>query len=149
MRDTTGFDRVISLLKALSLFVKMDHLVFISPQYVPVKDPLDSKKLKLIFNHIEQNYQQRIHLEEVADLINMTPSAFCRFFKKRTQKTFSDYLIETRITKACKLLTQDDYTVSESCFESGYNSTSNFHRHFRRLTGLSPKEYKRKILSNY
>ena len=133
-------------MNTFSLMVEDDSALYLSTRQLPVRDPLDSKKMKVIVDFIQNNYNHQISLEDVAGQISMTSSAFCRFFKKKTQKTFSDYLIETRIARACKLLTQEDYTVSETCYESGYNSTSNFHRHFKRVTGLSPNEYKKRLL---
>ncbi|MBT3244774.1 MAG: helix-turn-helix transcriptional regulator [Bacteroidetes bacterium] len=144
--ESTGFEQVISLMNTFSLMVEDDSALYLSTRQLPVRDPLDSKKMKVIVDFIQNNYNHQISLEDVAGQISMTSSAFCRFFKKKTQKTFSDYLIETRIARACKLLTQEDYTVSETCYESGYNSTSNFHRHFKRVTGLSPNEYKKRLL---
>ena len=146
LRNAQGFDQVISLIKTLALLADDSSMHYISPNSIPIRDPLDGKRLEQVFSFIQENYQRQIALEDVADQINMTPSAFCRFFKRKTQKTFTNYLIETRIAKACRLLIQKDFTVSETCFESGYNSTSNFHRHFRRITGLSPNEYKRNVL---
>lgn len=147
IRDSSGFDQVLSMIKTLGLFAEQKTINYISPNSLPIKDPLDGKRMDQIFDFIQGNFQRPIALEDVAAQINMTPSAFCRFFKKKTQKTFTNFLIETRIAKACKLLIQNDFTVSETCFESGYNSTSNFHRHFRRITGLSPNEYKKKVLN--
>lgn len=142
---TEGFERILLLVKILNFLTKNNEVRMLSAMKYTVNDPLDSKKLNKVFNYIDKNYRNPISLEEVASQINMTPSAFCRFFKRRTKNTFSNYLIETRIATACKLLLQNDVTVSESCYESGYNSTSNFHRHFRRVTGFSPIEYKKRI----
>jgi len=140
-----GFERIIMLVKTLSFLTRNKEVRLLSALKFSVKDPLDSKKLSKVFAYINENYKSHISLEDVAAQINMTPSAFCRFFKRRTKNTFSNYLIETRIATACKLLLHKDVTVSESCYESGYNSTSNFHRHFRRVTGYSPVEYKKRI----
>jgi AraC-like DNA-binding protein len=145
MLDAEGFERIILLARILSFLTKSNEVRVLSAVKYSLNDPYDSKKLNKVFDFINQNYKRQISLEEVAAQINMTPSAFCRFFKRRTKNTFSNYLIETRIATACKLLLQKDVTVSESCYESGYNSTSNFHRHFRRVTGYSPIEYKKKI----
>lgn len=144
--NSQNFDQVIALIKTLQLLSNSQSLKHISPQSMMVKDPLDSRRLEEVFHFIQENYSKPITLEEVASKVSMTPSAFCRFFKKKTRKTFTNYLIETRIARACKLLIHSDFTVSEACFESGYNSTSNFHRHFRRITGQSPNEYKKQIL---
>ena len=143
--DAEGFEKIILLAKVLSFLTRNNEVRLLSAVKYSVSDPLDSNKLNKVFDFIDQNYRSPISLKDVASQINMTPSAFCRFFKRRTNNTFSNYLIETRIATACKLLLHNDVTVSESCFESGYNSTSNFHRHFRRVTGYSPVEYKKRI----
>ena len=72
----------------------------------------------------------------------MTPTSFCRYFKKRTQKTFSQYLIEVRISHACKFLTDQGQNVAEACYSSGYNNISNFHRHFVTIMGMTPNKYR-------
>ncbi|MCD6347803.1 MAG: helix-turn-helix domain-containing protein, partial [Bacteroidales bacterium] len=146
LRQAEGLDQVVILIKTLLLIAESRSIQYISPQSLPIKDPLDGKRLDQVFDFIQNNFTKSIALGDVASQINMSPSAFCRFFKKKTKRTFTNYLIETRISQACRLLIQEDFTVSETCFESGYNSTSNFHRHFRRITGLSPNEYKRKVL---
>ncbi len=141
-----GISQISDVLKVLSGLSLLDNLEFVSPQSVVIHDPLDGKKIDQVIKFIRQNHRKQIGLEDVAQQINMTPSAFCRFFKKKTNRTFTNYLIDIRVATACKLLTEGDFTVSETCYESGYNSTSNFHRHFRRVTGFSPNEYKRKLL---
>lgn len=87
-------------------------------------------------------FHESIKLKEVADIVNMTPTAFCRFFKMRTNKTFSGFLIDVRINQACKLLTDGNSNVMETYIACGYNNSSNFHRHFKRNTGYTPREFK-------
>ena len=142
----SAIDKISDLIKILEEVAHKQHFKYISHQSLSLKDPLDSNKIENILDFIRSNYKKRLTLEDIAAQINMSPSAFCRFFKKKTAQTITDYLINIRISAACKMLTQGDFTVSETCYESGYNSTSNFHRHFRRVTGCSPKEYKRRLL---
>ncbi len=141
-----GLEQISEVLKVLAQLSGLRSLEYISLRAVMIKDPLDGKKIDEVLEFIQTNHKKQIGLEAVAGKVSMTPSAFCRFFKKKTNKTFTNYLIDIRVATACKLLTEGDYTVSETCFESGYNSTSNFHRHFRRVTGFSPNEYKRQLL---
>lgn len=142
-----GVEQVTEVIKLLSKLAHMEGHQYVSYHSVALSDPLDSRKIEQVLGFIRDNHKRAVSLENVAEQINMTPSAFCRFFKKKTNKTFTNYLIEIRIAAACRLLTEQDFTVSESCYESGYNSTSNFHRHFRRVTGFSPNEYKHRFLS--
>jgi YesN/AraC family two-component response regulator len=119
---------------------------FISSSIPHVNDREDNLKIQKIFDFITKNYEKRITLQDVARLINLTPTAFCRFFKLRTNKTFSQFLIEVRINQACKMLSNGNFNVTETFFSCGYNNSSNFHRHFRQHTGLTPSEYKDQVL---
>src|SRR5690625_6031619 len=78
-------------------------------------------------------------LEDVARIANYSQAAFCHFFKQHTRKTFVQFLIEVRISKACKLLRNTDMNVSQICYDCGFNNVSNFNRQFKKSTGLSPR----------
>jgi len=89
-----------------------------------------------------ENFAQKIELHTVADLVHMTPNAFCRFFKHRTNKTFFKFLIEVRIEHACQLLIQNkDLSILEAANVSGFNSISNFNQRFKEIKGSSPTKY--------
>ncbi|MFO7615984.1 MAG: AraC family transcriptional regulator [Bacteroidales bacterium] len=137
--------RVILFMKILDLISKNLNFDFISSSIPHLSGKEDNVKLKKVFDHISKNYDQRITLAEIADLINLTPTAFCRFFKLRTNKTFSQFLIEVRINQACKMLSNGNFNVTETFYSCGYNNSSNFHRHFRQHTGLTPLEYKDRL----
>lgn len=137
--------RIILFMKILDLISKNPHFDFISSSIPHVSSKTDNLKLKKIFDYITKNFEKRITLEEISGLINLTPTAFCRFFKLRTNKTFSQFLIEVRINQACKMLSNGNFNVTETFFSCGYNNSSNFHRHFRQHTGLTPSEYKEKL----
>ena len=143
--DTSGMDRVIELLTLLNKMSNQKNLEILMTKTPMILEPDDVKKLDKVFTYLMDSYRDRITLKNVAALINVTPSAFCRYFKYRTQKTFSSFLIEVRIGKACKVLLEGE-NVAEACYSSGYNNISNFHRHFKRVTGLTPTEYKKTIL---
>jgi len=143
--DTKGMERVIQLLTILHKISIHKDLEILMTKTPMILEPEDGQKLDKVFNYLMDNYREKITLDQVAEMINVTPSAFCRYFKLRTQKTFSRFLIEVRIGKACKSL-QEGENVTEACYSSGYNNISNFHRHFKQITGLTPNEYKKKIL---
>jgi AraC-like DNA-binding protein len=82
----------------------------------------------------------------VASQVGITEGAFCSFFKKSTKKTFSHFIKEVRIGYACKLLSEDeDMSISQICFESGYNNFANFNRQFREIAGTNPKTYRERL----
>ncbi|HEC43318.1 MAG TPA: AraC family transcriptional regulator [Bacteroides sp.] len=142
--NTSGMERVIELLTLLNKLSIQKDLEILMTKTPMILEYEDGQKLDKVFTYIMESYREKITLEEVAALINITPSAFCRYFKHRTQKTFSRFLIEVRIGKACKMLLEGE-NVAEACYSSGYNNISNFHRHFKRIMALTPNEYKRTI----
>jgi AraC-like DNA-binding protein len=97
-----------------------------------------------VFDYVMLNFPREIRLDTVADVAHMSPTAFCRYFKQRTRKTFSRFLNEVRIGNACKLLLEGDNTVTEVSFNCGYNNISNFNRQFKAISKFTPSEYVRK-----
>jgi AraC-like DNA-binding protein len=145
INESSGFSRHIVLLQIINLFAifpKVEKLVLMQPTQL---DAIQNKNLNKVFDYVMLHYNEKITLNTIASLVYMTPNAFCRYFKKHTQKSFTSFLIEVRVNKACKMLQDDANSVSDSCYSSGYQNKSNFHRHFLRIMGLTPNEYKRKI----
>ncbi|MDQ4139701.1 MAG: AraC family transcriptional regulator, partial [Bacteroidota bacterium] len=99
-----------------------------------------------VYTYIMQNYRKNIPLEEVAEIANMSPTSFSRFFKVKTNKSFSSFITELRIGYACKLLLEDNNTIAQICYESGYNTLSNFNKQFKEMTHKTPYEYKKEYL---
>ncbi len=106
------------------------------------KSPGETGIMNNIFEYIFKNFKRAISLEEVAAIIPMSASAFCRFFKSKTGRTLSDFIKEVRIGHATKLLLEGNYNVSETCYNSGYNNISNFNKHFKEIEGVSPKQFR-------
>jgi len=86
-------------------------------------------------------YLKKIELDKVAEVANLHPSAFCRFFKQKTGKSLSRFVNDMRISYACRLLIEAKMSVSQICFESGFNNLSNFNRTFKKHTGFTPSDY--------
>lgn len=103
-----------------------------------------SHRLNAAFAYIMNNYNEEITLDKVADHVNMNKNAFCRFFKKGTKKSLFTVVNEVRIAKACHSLTTSSMDVLQICYLSGYNNISNFNRNFKKVTGTSPLEYKKR-----
>ncbi len=104
-----------------------------------------SVRLREVCKFVLENYLRPIRLAEVAAVANMSEKAFCRFFKNGTQKTLVQFITELRLSHACKLLLSGDHSVSEVCFASGFNNLSNFNRAFKRITGKTPRMYRRAL----
>lgn len=104
------------------------------------------ERLRVVFDFVMGNFDQKVDLETVAKLAHMTPNAFCRFFKQRTNKTFFKFLSEIRIEHVCQLLNQNkDLSVVEAAHASGFNSISNFNKTFKDIKGINPTKYRKEI----
>jgi AraC-like DNA-binding protein len=105
----------------------------------------EGKRMSDIFQYSMNNFHKEVTLNEVSDIANMTPNAFCRYFKQRTNKTFVNFLIDIRIGNACKLLAKKtDLSITEISYMSGFNNLANFNRKFKALKGITPSEYRKK-----
>ncbi|MGB5420057.1 AraC family transcriptional regulator [Algibacter sp.] len=99
-------------------------------------------RLDSVIRYISDNYSQEITLTEIADIACMTTNSFCRFFKKMTNKSFTEFLNEVRVRNASRLLVQEDLPISEICYSVGYKSIPNFNKQFKQIMTSTPKEYR-------
>ncbi|QDH80068.1 helix-turn-helix transcriptional regulator [Echinicola soli] len=112
---------------------------FSFPLHITGDDRVDK-----VFSFTFNNFKRNISLEEVAELVHLNPTAFCRYFKKSTKKTYSKFLNEIRVGYACKLLIEERLNISEVGYECGFNNLSNFNRQFKNVMDISPSEYLKK-----
>lgn len=142
INDTIGLTRLTTLIHTLEL-IAHDNIsnLIASPGYHKPKRTVDGQKINDVFDYMMANYNREIKLDEVADVAHMSSTAFCRYFKHHTRKTYSRYLNEIRIGHACKLLVDKSFSVSEVCYKCGFNNISNFNRQFKKITGFTPTEY--------
>src|SRR5690606_4015620 len=106
----------------------------------------DTIRLNKVYNYTLTHYKKEISLEEISEISNLSVTSFCRYFKLMTKKTYYDFLIEIRISHACRALIDDKLPTEVICFDCGFNNVSNFYRHFKKVTGLTPLDYKRQYL---
>ena len=140
-----GFQKIISVLELMNIIATSKEVEYITHSpYNDDSNKLSKDRLHEIYNYIIQNFNKEITLDDISSHANMTPSAFCRFFKKRTNKNFIEYLNEVRISNACKYLLESGLNISEIAFYCGYKTVSNFNKIFKKTTGLSPKAYREK-----
>ncbi|HEY8968831.1 MAG TPA: AraC family transcriptional regulator [Puia sp.] len=138
----TGLSRVSSLLRLLDILARSTtSRVLSSPYYNTIETSAESKRLNQVFDYIFAHFKEEISLQEVADLLPMSTAAFCRLFKRKTNRTLTDFLKELRIGHAAKLLLEGKHNVTEACYDSGYNNISNFNKHFREIKGSSPRDF--------
>ena len=143
---------------ALKLSLLLDMLTILSEQFhnlqplssvgfsAPPNDA-ENKRMNTIYSYLVKNYQREIALQEVARLVNMSPTSFCRYFKSRTNKTLFRFINEMRIGHACKLLIDNELNVTEICYASGFNHFSNFHKQFLAVKGTAPLKYRQRYVN--
>lgn len=138
----TGLSRAILLLRLLDILSQSnDCRILSSPYFNSIENSDKAQKMDKVFEYIFHNFREEISLQNVASLLPMAPSAFCRFFKAKTNRTLVDFIKEVRISHAAKLLLEGKCNVTESCYQSGYNNISNFNKHFKEVKGLSPRDF--------
>lgn len=144
-----GTERIILFLQILNTIGNSKQIQLIcSKDIVFQYSQFETERLNDIYQFILNNFSQQISLPQIAKIAHLSPNSFCRYFKSRIQKTFSQFLIEIRIKNACRLLADTQKSIAEISFESGYNSFSNFNRHFKLITGRNPlaqRKYYKKV----
>ncbi|GAB4258178.1 MAG: AraC family transcriptional regulator [Saprospiraceae bacterium] len=146
MVDMNSFDRLLELLRVLNILAYSPdcYSLNLNHQALEIK-PQEKQRIRAIYDFIEQNYQRQFSLEEVAEQVNMTVPAFCRFFKKHTHKTFVAILNEYRIARACALLGEEHANIANVGYECGFNNLSHFNKQFRLYTGKTPTGYRKHL----
>lgn len=143
----TKYEQFTAFLTVLSLISEAEKQTLSSLINLKKYDGDEGKRMSDIFQFTMNNFHKEVTLDNVADIANMTPNAFCRYFKQRTNKTFVNFLIDIRIGNACKLLTKNnDLNITEISYKSGFNNLANFNRKFKSIKGVTPSDYRKKQL---
>lgn len=142
LTDLSPADQSIRLLGLLHRLSSVKEREVLSTSDVRQQVGGDSNKIDKVLKYISENYHHDIDLQEIADVACMTTNSFCRFFKKRTSKSFRQFLNEVRIKNASRLLVQERFSISDVCYEVGFNSITNFNKQFKQIVGKTPKEYR-------
>lgn len=146
LANTQGFARIMKLLEILHdlslanayTLLNVDGFAFEATQQ-------DSKRIDEIYRHINQHFERPILLKEISDVASMTVPAFCRYFKKSTGKTFTRFVNEYRIVQARRLLSETTKSVTDICYECGFNNFSHFNKLFKEFTGKSASKYRSEL----
>lgn len=142
-KSDSGFKGMIDLLMILhELAEEGDYRVLSTSAFASTQPACDSRRVRKVQEHINKNYKEEIRLQDLADLVGMTPTAFSRFFKLRTGKSISDYVIDVRLGHATRMLVDSTTSIAEICYDCGFNNISNFNRIFKKKKGNSPKVFR-------
>ncbi|HSJ67306.1 MAG TPA: AraC family transcriptional regulator [Anditalea sp.] len=141
-----GFDKYIYLFKILNDLSHSDDIEILSHiTYENSTKFADTDKASAVINFLIENFSKDITLSDAADVANLSVNAFCRYFKKHTRKTFSQFLNEIRIGHACRQLVEDELSIKEVAFNVGYYNISYFNRQFKAITHCTPSQYHKNI----
>lgn len=141
--ENQGFYAVIKFLTVLyelSLFEEARTLS--SSSFAKIDIHSDSRRVQKVQEYINGHYKEEVRLNQLADMVGMTSVAFSRFFKLRTGKNLSDYIIDIRLGYAARLLVDSTMSIAEICYDCGFNNLSNFNRIFKKKKRCSPKEFR-------
>ena len=146
LSSLSHFDQLLSLLQIFQLLASSKEVITLKTRPIINASVLkEQQRLHNIYHFIETHYHERVDVNEVAKLSHLTTAAFCRYFKKTTRLTFTDFLNQYRINQAKKILLQNK-TVTEACYDTGFENLSHFNKTFKKITGENPTAFKKKQL---
>ena len=138
----SGFDQLLAFLDILNQLTRDPAAELLASEgYQLAPSEAETERMKRVLEYVLANFKEDIRIEQIASVAGMAPAAFCRYFRKRTSKSFVEYLNELRVSHARKLLTKGDASVGQVGLECGFNNISHFHRLFKQHTGLTPLNY--------
>ncbi len=145
----SGFSGFLNFLSLLNDMAGSSYDLLLSTPVQNNPDEIQNhSRILEVCDYIRKNYKKKIYIKDVAGLIHMSPSAFSHFFKKRTYRSFTDYVIDMRISNACKLLLETDQPIAHISEVNGFNNVSNFNKLFKIRKGMTPKDFRKVRLEN-
>jgi len=146
--DADGCTTILILLRILNILANSSDLSFLSsPAFHKGFSNCDSERMNNVYKYMTEHFKNDISLEEIASVACLSTGAFCRYFKKRTKKSFSQFLNEIKVAHACELLLNIDLSVTAIGFNCGFNSLTNFNRQFKQVMQLTPGEYRKRTIN--
>jgi len=142
--QTDGVVRLINFISLLHYIASEgEYETLSSLSFTGTMDSRDLSRLNRIFDYVLKNFNKDISLFDVCTAAHMSSAAFCRYFKKQTNKTLITFLNEIRIGNACKLLIENkNMSISEICYQSGFNNLTNFNIQFKKIKKINPQDYR-------
>ncbi len=146
LASLSGINRIVALLDVFNDLASTDDYTILNADgYAFEANLQDSNKIDKIYKYVNSNFKSQIPLEDIAEEVSMTVPAFCRYFKKVTGKTFTQLVNEYRIVHATKLLSESQSSITDICYECGFNNFSHFNKQFKEFTGKSASGYRKEL----
>lgn len=143
---SSGFSGLLQLLHILEILAESKQFQYLSSRTFEEEVVEETGRMNQVYDYIMNHFRQKISLDEVADLLHMTPASFSRFFSRKHGKPLTQFLSELRIRHACSLLIGTDKLVEEICYECGFSTLSNFNKQFKQITQKKPLQYRKEFL---
>jgi len=142
-----GFERMLHFFKIMDIIGGSDtNIQLASNDYLKTRFKTGSKRIATIHEYLMNNYTDEINLDKISNLVNMAKGSVCRFFKENVGLTIFECLNKIKVEFACKLLMNQDLGMLDVCMDSGFNNLSHFNKQFRKITGLTPTDYRKLFL---
>jgi AraC-like DNA-binding protein len=143
LKEASKLERFILLLKILKIISRSQTEPLCSFAQNKKYSDTEGKRMRTIFEYTMEHAHQKIALDDISSIANMTKNAFCKYFKKRTNKTYISFLTEVRIENACQLLkSKEEFSIGDIAYKSGFYNISNFNRKFKEVKKMTPLKYK-------
>ena len=136
------FQQFLKFMSILNELSKGEYKILASSSFAHSSRNQESRRVTKVKQYINDHYAEDLRLDNMAALVGMSPSAFSRFFKMRTGKSLSDYILDIRLGYAARMLVDSTKNISEICYESGFNNLSNFNRIFKSKRGSTPRDFR-------
>ena len=143
----SGVEKVTGLMHILQELSKMKLSVLASEYYQPLKGKENEKRINKVCQYVQKHAAETLTIHKAATLIHLSPGAFCKFFKRMTSKTFSDYVNDIRIANVCNQLIATDMQVAEIAYVNGFETLTYFNRIFLKKKGMTPRQYRKNNLT--
>ncbi len=144
--DLPSFERMIEFFKILKILGESKDYKLLNVENVVLESkPQDTQRLDIVYALVRNEFTRPIPLSEVAEAISMSEQSFSRYFRNKTGKTFTQFVNEYRLVHAEKLLSEKHLSITNICYECGFNNFSHFNKKFKAFTGKSPSQYRNEL----
>lgn len=146
MIDKSPFERILDILLVLKKLEESEEYHLLNADgFILKAEAQDNSRINDVFNYVQNHFKEQIPVDAISSFVNMTTPAFCRYFKKVTHKTFTQFVNEYRLVHATKLLSEQKDSIQNICFECGFNNFSHFNKQFKLYTGKTPRQYRKSL----